>query len=1016
MKTKWLFIPMLALALGCTQETKNDVTRIEGEFTLYAHSGDNKTKTILQQDGSVFWSPGDCINVFYGNLSGRFASDNTEPADFAGFSGMLGVFSLDGETEFMAAYPYSRETSLSGGTFHIDLPAGQEAVEGTFADDLFICVAKSKDFDLYFYNVCGGVKFSVAKEGIKKVVFRGNGGESLAGRLAVGFSDGKPRVEGIDDGKTAVTLTAPDGGTFQQGAFYYLVLAPQSLPGGYTMEFYSDVLEGTVSDDTPVTIRRSVWGTLRDLTPQSSHPEVVPDAAVDFGLPSGTKWAPYNVGATSPEEVGQYYAWGEILPKDRYDWGGYLHADGDEETCHDIGREISGTEYDVATQRWGKHWAMPTIEQVKELVTNSTSRWTTEGGVSGVRLTSRINGNSLFFPVTGVRMETGTYDTERCYLWTGSQKAPNLSEAYRFILLYSEETSCAASGYGGFERCSGQPVRPVYVEPGIATPDMVDLGLSVKWASFNLGASQPEEYGNYYAWGETEPKENYWWTTYKWGDSVGLTKYDADGATDLSDYDYEDDAAFVKLGSKWRIPTVEEFDELVSKCTWVWEKRNGVSGYRVTGPNGNAIFFPAAGYYSYSDGNPTAGWVGEYWASSVDGEYTETGYYLHFYEVLYQMGRTQRCYGQSIRPVYGERPAPPEVFEITPSEITMGSEGGEFSVDVTTNIGYKITSTPAWITELTDGEDTRTHRFRVAPNESDESRSGVIVFCNDREVCVPVTVKQGGNDTQAFDWNRQFYHRSLILEFSATWCGYCSITDHSLSATHEKYPDRFVSVNVQGNGSNLEFSEHGPLSDLFDVSGYPSSYMDFRRKIGNYEADYYSNLFNRYLEEQEENYPAVTTAALNSSLSGSNLNVDVTLFVKEEGDYKVAVYLTESGIVGYQADHTDGDRYDYRHDDVVRLSLTDVLGDAFSVTAANTRLKRSYSVAIPSGYDRNQLKLLVYIQRAYGSKPRLQDGSFGDYYVDNCLYAEVGRSVPPAVVAGSGGGNEDVSDGKPVNW
>ena len=96
MKTKWMIIPVLALALGCTKEIENNVTYIDGEFTLYASSGDNKTRTVLQKDGSICWSPADCINVFYGDRSGKFTSNNTQPAEAAEFTGLLGSFTLDG--------------------------------------------------------------------------------------------------------------------------------------------------------------------------------------------------------------------------------------------------------------------------------------------------------------------------------------------------------------------------------------------------------------------------------------------------------------------------------------------------------------------------------------------------------------------------------------------------------------------------------------------------------------------------------------------------------------------------------------------------------------------------------------------------------------------------------------------------------------------------------------------------------------------------------------------------------
>lgn len=125
--------------------------------------------------------------------------------------------------------------------------------------------------------------------------------------------------------------------------------------------------------------------------------------------------------------------------------------------------------------------------------------------------------------------------------------------------------------------------------------EAVDLGLSVKWATCNVGADSPEEYGDYYAWGETEVKSEYSWETYKWSNDSAdsFTKYcQADNKIIL---DSEDDVAHVKWGGNWRMPTMDEVNELCDKCTWEWTTVNGVAGQLVTGPNGNSIFLPAAG-------------------------------------------------------------------------------------------------------------------------------------------------------------------------------------------------------------------------------------------------------------------------------------------------------------------------------------------------------------------------------------------------------------------------------------
>ncbi|MDO4994918.1 MAG: hypothetical protein Q4E32_07945, partial [Bacteroidales bacterium] len=131
--------------------------------------------------------------------------------------------------------------------------------------------------------------------------------------------------------------------------------------------------------------------------------------------------------------------------------------------------------------------------------------------------------------------------------------------------------------------------------------EYVDLGLpsGTLWATCNVGASRPEDYGDYFAWGETSGynggKTDFSWKTYKWWNGAydKLTKYcTVDNRTELLP---EDDAAYVNWGSSWRIPTRTQQDELRKKCTWTLTSRGGVNGYEVKGPNGNVLFLPTAG-------------------------------------------------------------------------------------------------------------------------------------------------------------------------------------------------------------------------------------------------------------------------------------------------------------------------------------------------------------------------------------------------------------------------------------
>ena len=187
----------------------------------------------------------------------------------------------------------------------------------------------------------------------------------------------------------------------------------------------------------------------------------------------------------------------------------------------------------------------------------------------------------------------------------------------------------------------------------------VDLGLSVKWATCNVGAENPEDYGDYYAWGETETKDYYDWSTYKWcnGSISTMTKYctnSDDGTVDnKTQLDLSDDVAHVKWGGSWRMPTDDELTELrnTSNCTWTWTTQGGKNGYKVTSKkNGNSIFLPAAGCRG-GGSLSNAGSLGYFWSSSLD---TSDSYYAC--SVVFDSGCVYRssyyrCYGQSVRPV-----------------------------------------------------------------------------------------------------------------------------------------------------------------------------------------------------------------------------------------------------------------------------------------------------------------------------------------------------------------------------
>ena len=208
---------------------------------------------------------------------------------------------------------------------------------------------------------------------------------------------------------------------------------------------------------------------------------------------------------------------------------------------------------------------------------------------------------------------------------------------------------------------------------GTMTEEYVDLGLSVKWAKCNLGASKPTDYGDYFAWGETEPKTNYSWATYKWmqagqSNELYITKYTfADGKTEGIWYDAggnfigdnkttldaADDVATANLGSPWYMPTGDEIQELIDNCTWTWTTQDGVKGYEVKSKkNGNTIFLPATGCRNGSEFFNAGSW-GCYWSSSLRSAYRSSAYArdLEFDSDGCDYTDPERYIGLSVRPV-----------------------------------------------------------------------------------------------------------------------------------------------------------------------------------------------------------------------------------------------------------------------------------------------------------------------------------------------------------------------------
>lgn len=285
------------------------------------------------------------------------------------------------------------------------------------------------------------------------------------------------------------------------------------------------------------------------------------------------------------------------------------------------------------------------------LLTSCSKEKENDSIVYNISLTATEGGVAFFENFSGMSIDapTGSYVTavafpDETYMFYGWYLAGSnipVSTSLSYDLLVEENMVLIAK----FKKLDNAPA------------EMVDLGLSVKWASCNVGATSPEETGTYYAWGETVEKDDYAWSSYSWWDNRMdyLTMYCTDNLYGIVDnrtsLESADDVASTLWGCGWRMPTHAEQDELLNDCFWEWTMLNGVYGYKVTGPNGKSIFLPAVGY-RIGDKYYNIGLSGYYWSNSLDTDCNNNALYIVFSGDTYGWGRFyERYVGLCVRPV-----------------------------------------------------------------------------------------------------------------------------------------------------------------------------------------------------------------------------------------------------------------------------------------------------------------------------------------------------------------------------
>lgn len=341
---------------------------------------------------------------------------------------------------------------------------------------------------------------------------------------------------------------------------------------------------------------------------------------VDLGLPSGNLWAKCNLGASAPEANGDYYAWGEVEPKQEYTNSNHkwykegAPSLGFTKYNNEDGKLSLEDEDDAVIQKLGNGWRTPTLADFRELTNQkyTTIEKTTLNGVAGYQITSKRNKKSIFIPFAGFKNDkpqtreiSSSESVAICM--TNQRRIDN--QVFNCWTFAFEQDRIRRYGKRRYDGISIRPVKG----PGVPVPnDCVDLGLAsgLLWAKYNMGATEPTDRGNYYAWGETSTKKKYNGSSYKhfktddYDRVKKIYKYnEGDGKEVL---DLEDDAARANLGVGYRIPTKADWEELLEDCKWEAvtvtlpieldpAQKKSVARWKVTGPNGNYIILPATG-------------------------------------------------------------------------------------------------------------------------------------------------------------------------------------------------------------------------------------------------------------------------------------------------------------------------------------------------------------------------------------------------------------------------------------
>lgn len=329
-------------------------------------------------------------------------------------------------------------------------------------------------------------------------------------------------------------------------------------------------------------------------------------------------------------------------------------------------------------------------------------------------------------------------------------------------------------------------------------------------------------------------------------------------------------------------------------------------------------------------------------------------------------------------------------FSIDAEKVSVSAEGTQepVVVNVTSNLPWSVVSDADWCTVSPEsGENDGSFSISVGQNVTYDSRVAVVTITSDDgamsadvQVVQSPVYQDGGDDS----WKTaEFLHVPIAFRFTADWCGYCPMMARAMTEAQKELDGRLEVISVHGGGSGLECDESLELMNQYSIPGFPTGLVDCRTYIDNSSSvTSTASSIVAAVKDTEEKYDTYTGLGWSAELTGNNMKMDLSVYVKKAGEYKVTALLIEDGVVGYQADYVSGNNRSYEHSGIIRGALSDVKGDQFTIEADGMVKHFTYSEFIPTDFDLENMRVVVYVQKKLDLKK--------SWYADNTASAPLG--------------------------